>query len=70
MAVSKVVYGNRAIIDLTADTVTADTLLAGATAHTASGEKVDGSVSFITVYSGDSAPDDSLGEDGDIYLLI
>ena len=70
MAVSKVVYGNRAIIDLTADTVTADTLLAGATAHTASGERVDGAVSFITVYSGSAAPDDSLGEDCDIYLLI
>ena len=70
MAVSKVVYGNRAIIDLTADTVTADTLLAGATAHTASGDRVDGAVSFITVYSGSAAPDDSLGEDGDIYLLI
>ena len=70
MAVSKVVYGSRAIIDLTADTVTADTLLAGATAHTASGERVDGAVSFITVYSGSAAPDDSLGEDGDIYLLI
>ena len=70
MAVSKVVYVNRSIIDLTADTVTADTLLAGATAHTASGERVDGAVSFITVYSGSAAPDDSLGEDGDIYLLI
>lgn len=70
MAVSKVIYGSKAIIDLTEDTVTADTLLAGATAHTASGEKVEGSVSFINVYSGSPAPDDSLGEDGDIYFLI
>lgn len=70
MAVSKVVYGNRAIIDLTADTVTADKLLVGATAHTASGEKVTGSVSFITVYSGTATPSDSLGEDGDIYLVM
>ena len=35
MAVSKVVYGQETIIDLTQDTVTKDTLLAGATAHTA-----------------------------------
>ena len=70
MAVSKVVYGQETIIDLTQDTVTKDTLLAGATAHTASGEKVDGVVTFISVYSGSNAPDDSLGEDGDIYFLI
>ena len=50
--------------------MTKDTLLAGATAHTASGEKVDGAVAFISVYSGSNAPDDSLGKDGDIYFLI
>lgn len=70
MAVSKVVYGQETIIDLTQDTVTKDTLLEGETAYTASGEIVDGAVAFISVYSGSNAPDDSLGKDGDIYFLI
>lgn len=70
MAVSKVIVGEKTVIDLTEDTVSADTLLQGTTAHTASGEKVTGKISFITVYSGGAAPDDSLGEDGDIYLLV
>lgn len=70
MAVSKVVFGERTVIDLTEDTVSSDNLLSGATAHGASGEKIEGAVSFIRVYSGSTAPDDSIGEDGDIYLLM
>ena len=42
MGVSKVVYGNNTLIDLTADTVTASTLLAGETAHGADGEIITG----------------------------
>ena len=70
MAVSKVVYGNKAIIDLTEDTVSSNNLLAGAIAHGASGEKIEGAVSFIYVYSGSQIPTDDLGNDGDIYLLM
>lgn len=70
MGVSKVVYGNKAIIDLTEDTVSTNNLLAGATAHGASGERIEGAVSFITVYSGSQAPEDNIGNDGDIYILI
>lgn len=33
MAISKVIYGGETLIDLTADTVTADKLLVGYTAH-------------------------------------
>ena len=44
MAVNKVVYGNTVLVDMTADTVTPETLLAGATAHNAAGEKISGSV--------------------------
>lgn len=42
MAISKVVYGGRTLIDLTADTITADKLKKGYTAHGADGEPVTG----------------------------
>ena len=42
MAVNKVEYGDTTLIDLTSDTVTKETLLVGATAHTASGESISG----------------------------
>ena len=38
MAVSKVVYGGRTLIDLTGDNITADKLKSGYTAHGADGE--------------------------------
>lgn len=42
--VNKVVVGGNTVLDLTADTVTEDTLLAGSTAHDASGRRITGSV--------------------------
>lgn len=42
MAVSKVIYAGRTLVDLTADTVDATTLSLGSTAHGADGEKVAG----------------------------
>lgn len=42
MGVSKVNYGNETIIDLTEDTITPDDLAFGATAHDASGERIQG----------------------------
>ena len=42
MAVSKVVYGATVLVDLTEDTVTADKLMAGYTAHDAAGNAVTG----------------------------
>lgn len=42
MGVSKVVYGENTLVDLTADTVTAETLVEGATAHDAAGNAVTG----------------------------
>lgn len=42
MGVSKVVYGNRSLIDLTADTVSAEDLASGVTAHGADGELITG----------------------------
>lgn len=43
---SKVIYGGKTLIDLTADTVKADKLLTGTTAHGADGELVTGTCDF------------------------
>ena len=42
MAVNKVVYNSRTLIDLTADTVSKDTLKKGFTAHQADGTMITG----------------------------
>ena len=42
MAINKVVYGSQTLIDLTADTVTADQLAEGVTAHDKSGTQITG----------------------------
>ena len=42
MGVSKVVYGDRTLVDLTSDTVTAGNLLYGTTATSANGDKITG----------------------------
>lgn len=46
MAISKVIYGGKVLLDLTADTVAADKLLKGYTAHGADGEAIDGACEF------------------------
>lgn len=46
MAISKVVYGGDVLIDLTADTVKADKLLRGYTAHGADGDPITGTCTF------------------------
>ena len=43
---NKIVYGNTVLIDLTADTVTADKILASYTAHDASGNVITGTCDF------------------------
>jgi hypothetical protein len=47
MGNSKIVYGGRALIDLTNDTVTAETLAEGTTAHGADGEPIVGTYAGI-----------------------
>ena len=42
MPISKVIYDGTSLIDLTADTVTPDTLTTGVTAHDASGQAITG----------------------------
>lgn len=68
MAYNKVVYDGNTLIDLTSDTVTANSLLSGYSAHSADGTQISGAVSFVTYYTGSSAPSSSLGSNGDIYL--
>ena len=46
MAISKVVYGNTVLIDLTSDTVTENDLVAGITAHGADGEPITGTNTY------------------------
>lgn len=53
MAANKVVYGTTILIDLTADTVTADKILASYTAHDQSGAIITGTCDF-DVNSGDA----------------
>lgn len=70
MAISKIVYGSNTLIDLTGDTVTADSLLIGFIAHSAKGEVINGSVNVVEYHTGSSEPDNSIGEDGDLYLVV
>lgn len=53
MGINKVVYGGKTLIDLAGDTVTADKLLNGITAHGKDGEPVTGVCTF-DVDSGDA----------------
>lgn len=53
MAINKVVYGNTVLIDLTADTITADKILASYTAHDQTGAIITGTCDF-DVNSGDA----------------
>ena len=46
MAVSKVIYDGNTLIDLTADTIKADKLLSGITAHGADGEVITGTCTY------------------------
>lgn len=51
--VNKVIYGGKTLIDLTGDTVTADKMLTGYTAHDKSGATITGTCEF-DVNSGDA----------------
>lgn len=51
MGVNKVDFGGNTLIDLTNDTVTADTLYLGVTAHGADGEQVIGALNMDNYYT-------------------
>lgn len=46
MAISKVIYGGKTLIDLTNDNITADKLLVGSTAHNKAGEPIEGTCDY------------------------
>lgn len=69
MAVNKVSINGTTVLDLTADTVTPETLSMGVTAHNAAGELITGThIEPVTYYTGEDAPSSDLGNDGDLYL--
>ena len=53
--INKVIFGNETLIDLTADTVQASTMLSGATAHDRSGAPITGTCTFDADTSGATA---------------
>ena len=61
-AISKVVYGNTTLIDLTSDTVEASKLLSGYTAHGRDGEAVTGTCTF------DADTSDATAQAADILI--
>lgn len=67
---NKVVVGGTTLIDLTSDTVTASVLMQGYTAHDMAGAVISGTLTAQHIYTGTSAPSSSIGEDGDIYLVL
>ena len=46
MAISKVIYGNQVLIDLTEDTVAPSKMLLGRTAHAADGTQISGTMNW------------------------
>lgn len=62
MAISKVVYGGETLIDLTQDTVKAEHLISGYTAHGADGEAITGTNDW------DSNTQDATAADSEILL--
>lgn len=60
MGKSKIVFGGDVLIDLTADTIRSEKLLAGYTAHGADGEPITGICDFDANTQGATATDDEI----------
>ncbi len=56
MGVSKVIYGNTTLMDISGDTVTADKLISGETAHGSDGEAITGTAVHIVVTEDGTTP--------------
>lgn len=70
MAINKVVINNTVELDLTEDTITAEDLRSGVTAHGKDGMPITGTLTVQKYYTGTTEPPASLGNDGDIYLKV
>ena len=65
--VSKVIYENEVLIDLTADTVNEGNLMYGITAHSCEGHTITG---MVTLYNGEKiSPAFSVDEDETLVLV-
>lgn len=69
MTINKVVYGSRTLIDLTGDTVSADHMVYGTTAHDKAGNAITGTIVLQEFRTGTSEPSDSVGNNGDLYFV-
>lgn len=56
--------------DVTDTTAVAGDVASGKYIYSAGGTKIEGSLTFITYYTGSSTPSSSLGSNGDIYLKV
>lgn len=70
MAISRVDYFGTTLINLTSDTVSASNLQDGITAHDKAGNPIVGTLKVQNYRTGYSEPNDSLGVDGDLYLVL
>lgn len=70
MAVNKVIYGSETLLDLTQDTVTANDMISGVTAHSKTGSQITGTLVIQAFHVGAADPESSLGNDGDIYFKV
>lgn len=74
MARNKVVFGSTTLIDLTPTTATAADVASGKVFFDAGGNQTTGTASgggtSQTVYCGTGSPSSSLGQDGDIYIVV
>lgn len=69
MGNSKIIYAGTTLIDLTADTVNADSLALGATAHDKTGNQITGTASITATHSITlSTAEPSGGSVGDVWL--
>ena len=73
MAKNKIVYGGEVLLDLSTDTVSSsDHIMSGYVGHLRDGTQVTGTGqgggASQKIYSGESAPSSSLGNNGDIYI--
>ena len=65
---SKVVLFGQTLIDLTGDTVTADTLAKGRTAHGADGKPIKGTMELMLDVTDDGAGNVAITTNGDITI--
>lgn len=70
MAVNKVVINNEVKLDLTGDSVSPADVVAGVLFHMSSGVQATGTLRVQTYRYGNSNPVDTLGDDGDLFLVM